>query len=210
MAESLYTPDLEVSSLFSRGWETFKQHLGFTIGVFLIYSLLTGSGNFYREEGLLFGVWQMIVFVITGPLTAGTYFVALRLVRGEEADLGEMFSGFRVFGRAFGVYVLYLLLVVIGIVFFVVPGLYLAVALAPAIFLVLDDHLPAVETLKKAWAMTKGYRGRIFVVALAVVGLNLLGLLALVIGIFFTGALSLLIWAALYDELARAYEAQIP
>lgn len=208
MAEQLYEPDLEVSSLFSRAWTVFRAHLGITIAVFLIYSLLTGSPSFWDGEGWFSGFSDLIQFAIAGPITAGTYMFALRLVRGEESDLGEMFRGFQVFGRAFAVFVLYTAMVVVGLVFLIVPGIYVAVAFMPAMYLVLDDDLGIIETLQKAWAMTDGRRGSIFIVLLAIAGLNLLGLLAFLVGVLFTGALSLLIAAALYDELARAHRGE--
>lgn len=204
MAEQLYDPEMEVSSLFSRAWAVFKDHLGITIAVFVIYSLLTGSAGIWDGEGWWFGLADLIMLAIAGPITAGTYMFALRLVRGEELDLGEMFRGFQEFGRAFGVFVLYMIMVVIGLVFLIVPGIYIAVAFMPAMFLVLDDDLGVIETLQKAWAMTDGRRGSIFLVLLAVVGVTLLGLVAFLVGVVFTGALSLLVVAVLYDELARA------
>ncbi len=198
-----YYPDLDVGSLFSRAWEIFKEHLWHVVGVFVIYSLLTSAGSWWGNDA---GIGELIIFVISGPITAGTYMFALRLIRGGEPDLGEMLRGFQVFGKAVVVFVLYAGTVIVGLIFLIVPGVYVAVALMPALFLVLDDDLGAVETLQKAWAMTSGHRGRVFLVLLAVIGLNVLGLIALLIGVIFTGALSLLINAALYDELARAYE----
>lgn len=203
MAEYLYDPDLEVKSLFSRAWETFKEHLWPVVGVFVIYSLLTSMGSMWGDD---VGLGELLVFIISGPITAGTYMYALRLIRGGESEIGEMLRGFQVFGKAFVVFTLYSVMVIVGLIFLIVPGVFVAVALMPAMFLVLDDDLGAIETLQKAYEMTAGHRRRIFIVLLAIVGLNLLGLVALLIGVIFTGALSLLIAAALYDELARVYE----
>lgn len=198
-------PDLGVRSLFTRGWRVFKEHVGVMIAVFILYSLLTGGGALWDWDGWFFDFGQLVMYAIAGPITAGVYMFALRLLRGEEPDLGEMFLGFRAFGRSFGVFVLYSVLMIVGFALLVVPGVYVAVALMPAMFLVLDDDLGVIDTLQKAWAMTEGHRGAIFLVGLAVVGLNLLGLAFFIVGIVFTGALSLLIGAALYDELARSY-----
>lgn len=203
MTEYLHDPDLEVNSLFSRAWETFKEHLWPVVGVFVIYSLLTSMGSMWGDD---VGFGELLVFIISGPITAGTYMYALRLIRGGESEIGEMLRGFQVFGKAFIVFTLYSVMVIVGLIFLIVPGVYLAVALMPAMFLVLDDDLGAIETLQKAFEMTTGHRGRIFIVLLAIVGLNLLGLVALLVGVIFTGALSLLIAAALYDELARVYD----
>ncbi len=206
--ETRFSPDLSVGTLFSRAWEVFRNHMGFMVGVFLIYALLTSSGGIVGDDGWFGGLGDLIMFVISGPITAGTYAVALGLIRGEPRDLGEMFNGFREFGRAFGVFTLYTIVFVCGLVLLIVPGIYIGVALAPAMYLVMDDRLGVVDTLRKAWSMTEGYRWEIFLVGLAIVGINILGLIALLIGVIFTGAFSLLVGAALYDELDRAYEAE--
>lgn len=202
--ESHYTPDLSVGHLFSRAWDVFRRHMGFMVAVFVIYALLTGSGSIFGDSW--FGdLGNIIMLVIAGPITAGTYALSLGLIRGRDPDLGEIFSGFQEFGRAFGVYVVNLILVVVGFIFLIIPGIYIAAALAPCMYLVMDDKLGVADTLRKAWDMTHGYRLQIFIVGLAIIGVNILGLIAFVVGILFTGGLSLLLGAALYDELDRAY-----
>lgn len=202
-----YVPDLEIRSLFTRAWEIFRAHLGTMIAVFILYSLLTGTGVFWDSGGWIFDVGELLMFVISGPVTAGTYMFALKLVRGEDPDIGEMFRGFQEFGRAFGVFTLYTILFVVGLVLLIVPGIYVGVALMPAMFLVLDDRLGVIDTLQKAWAMTDGHRGGVFLVLLTLVGLNLLGLLFFIVGVVFTGAFSLLVGAAMYEELSEAFSA---
>lgn len=199
MTVQLFEPDLDVSSLFSRSWQTFKEHFWPTVAVFVIYALLTSAGSIIQDDP---GLGDLVMYLIAGPITAGTYMYALRRVRGEEADLGDMFDGFKVFGKALGVFVLYSVMVVVGLVFLIVPGIYVAIAFYPCMYLVLDDDLDVIETLRKAWRMTEDYRGKLFVVLLAVIGVNILGLIALGVGIIFTGALSLLVGAAVYQELA--------
>lgn len=202
-----YAPDLSVSSLFSRAWDSFREHMGFILAVFLIYALLTGGWGFFNDD-LFGGFGSLIMFIIAGPVTAGTYAVALSLIRNERPEIGDMFVGFREFGRAFGVYALSTIAIIVGMIFLIVPGIYLAVALVPAMYLVLEDDLGITDTLRKAFDMTKGYRWHIFVVGVALIGINILGLIALIVGIIFTGAFSLLVGAALFDELDRAYDTE--
>lgn len=202
-----YAPDLSVNSLFSRAWAIFREHLGFVLAVFLIYALLTGGVNYFSDD-LLGGLGSLIGIIIAGPVTAGAYAVALGLVRGEQPEIGEVFAGFREFGRALGVYILQSLAIVVGMILLIIPGIYIAVALAPAMYLVLNDSLGVTDTLRKAYAMTEGYRWQIFIVGLALILVNILGLIALIVGIIFTGAFSLLVGAVLFDELDKAYNAE--
>jgi len=197
-ATDSYVPDLSVSSLFSRCWPVYKANLLLIVGSFAIYSLLSGS------LGQFGGLAGIAAFAITGPLAVGLLAIMLRLLRGEAAELPDLLLGFNEFGRAFGVYVLTVLLVVFGLLLLVVPGVIIAVGLWPALFLVYDEDRSATETLQRAWDLTRGYRGQLFLLGVALVLVTVSGVLALGIGVFFTGAFAALVTAAAYDELALA------
>ena len=197
-------PDLSVGHLFSRGWETFKANFWLSLGIAVLYLVLTSLGSGGAGHGGFSGFLNLVGFVIAGPLTAGVYNVYLRMARGESVEFASMFDGFKQMGKSVGVYWLMLLATIVGFVLLVVPGIVLGLGLLPAMFLVLDGNLGVMDTLKRSWEMTNGYKWQLFLVALAVVGINILGLVALVIGVFITMTVTMLIFAAAYDELAGA------
>lgn len=72
--------------------------------------------------GLLF---SLVSFVIGGPLIGGVYYFLLRIIRGEAADVGDVFAGFKYrFAQLF----LGQLLVTLLILATMLPGLGLLVA----------------------------------------------------------------------------------
>jgi len=192
------SPNLQVGYLFGKAWETFKQNMGISLLMFLLYSVLTNLGS----GGSL--VLNIAGILISGPVIAGTYNAFLRMLRGEKVPFVSMFDGFKEFVRAFCAFWLMILAVLGGLILLIVPGIIIALGLIPVMFLVLETDLGAVDTIKRAWAMTKGHKGSLFVLFLAIIGLNILGLLALVIGLIVTGTITLFIGAAVYDELAKA------
>lgn len=207
MKHDLYTPDLSLGHLFGRSWPRFKENAALLIGAFAVYALIVGIGSGGQDAP---GLIEIVAFIVTGPLLAGLYWMMLRVQRDEPVEFSDLLAGFREFGRALGVYVLYSLAVVIGLILLVVPGLVLAVGLWPALYLVLDDDLGVTDTLSKAWAMTKGHRWRLFALGVVLFFFTLLGLLALIVGVVVTGALATLVSAAAYEELALAYEGAFP
>lgn len=207
MERDLYAPNLSIGYLFSRSWPRFKENAALLIGAFAVYALIVGIGTGGQEgQGLL----EVVAFVITGPMLAGLYWMMLEVQRDEPAEFTDLFAGFSEFGRALGVYFLYSIAVVIGLVLLVVPGVVLAVGLWPALYLILDDDLGVTDTLSKAWDMTRGHRWRLFALGVALSFFVLLGLLALIVGVFVTGALAALVSAAAYEELSLAYEGGPP
>jgi uncharacterized membrane protein len=201
-----YRPDLSLGNLFARSWPLFKENLGLLVGSFIVYALLVGMGSSITgdEGGSSVDLLGLVTFVITGPLTAGLYAMMLRVHRHEPIAFTDLFEGFREFGRAFGVYALSSLAIIVGLILLVVPGIILAVGLWPALFLVMEDDLGVVDTLKEAWAMTDGYRLQLFGLGVALFFFFLAGVLAFVVGLFFTGAFSVLVAAAAYEELSLA------
>lgn len=207
MERDFYAPDLSIGHLFSRSWPRFKENAALLIGALAVYALITGAvPELWDGASLL----DLIVFLIGGPLTVGLYWMMLKVQRDEPVEFGDLFAGFSEFGRALGVYVLYSIAVVIGLVLLVVPGIVLAVGLWPALYLVLDDGLGVTDTLSKAWDMTKGHRWRLFALGVVLFLFTMLGLVALIVGVFVTGALATLVSAAAYEELALAYEGAFP
>lgn len=196
-----YVPDLSLGHLFSRSWGPFKEHLGLLVGAFTVYALIAGGlGALSSDSSLL----NLVSFVISGPLSAGLYWLMLEIHRDEQAEFADLFAGFREFGRAFGVYALSLIAMMVGLLLLIVPGIIIAIGLWPALFLVMDDSLGVMDTLRRAWDMTRGYRWQLFVLGLVLTFVALAGLLAFGVGILFTGAFAMFVGAAAYEELALA------
>jgi len=112
--------------------------------------------------------------------------------------------------------IVFAIVVAIGLVFLVVPGIFLLVTLAFwAVFVAVDDR-NFIEGMQKSWALTRGSRFQLFLLGLAVVLINILvsvvfgiggltGGLAEVLVTEFTGAVttifSLATLAAAYNQL---------
>lgn len=200
---SRYVPNLSLGHLFARSWPLFKEHLWLMVGAFTVYALLTGGlGSGFGSYDSTF--LNLVALVIAGPLVAGLYWLMLKLHRGEHAEFADLFAGFQEFGRALGVFVLAFLAVMVGVFLLIVPGIILAVGLWPALYLVMDDNLGVMDTLRRAWAMTRGYRWPLFVLNIVLGLVTMAGLLAFGIGFLFSGAFAMSVSAAAYEELARA------
>ena len=194
MESTVYYPNLQVSHVFGRAWQTLKDNMGLVFGMVIVEILIL----------LISAIIPLLPLILTGPLQAGVYYAFVRMLRGEEVEFSNMFDGFQQFGRALGVYLLYTLAVLAAMLLLIVPGIILAIGLLPAMYLILDDDYGVGDTLQEAWDMTRGYKWDIFVIMLAIMGMCILGLLVFIIGVFFTAVFAYVIMAAVYDELAQA------
>jgi len=184
-------PNMAFDHLFRRGFGTFRENALLCIMFSLVMlaasyvpTLLMktvpgfGSPDFYgaapSPSGALIVLLIMFVFGVFhfGPLNAGYSWVFLRLVRGESPAFAEVFAGFGRFGVAVGVTVLVGIAVGLGSVLLIVPGIIIALGLFAGPYLILDDDRGPLDTLARSWELTRGHKGRIFLVGLLLAILN--------------------------------------
>jgi len=88
----------------------------------------------------------------------GLMHVFIQTAEGKKVERGDLIDGFT-FNKFFsfiGAYVLYTVVVLIGLVLFIVPGVYAAVALLPIFYTIVDKGLNPVQALREAYVLTKG------------------------------------------------------
>lgn len=108
----------------------------------------------------------------------------------------------RTFWRYVGASILVFFAVLLGFLLLIVPGIIASIALSFALYLVIDKGLGPVEAFKQSLALTKGHRWSLFFLALATLGLNILGLLALVVGLLISIPVSMLAMMHAYRLLS--------
>ena len=180
---------LNIGHCLRRGWNLVTRNFWEVVGIVALIGLLQHAAN-----STLIGI------VVTGPLSGGLWLYFLKKIRGGQANVGTAFSGFSVtFGALFLGGLVTFLLILAGLVCFLLPGIYFAVAWAFTLALVADkglDFWPAMrlsrQVISKHW-----WKFLWFFIVLGT--MELAGYLACLVGIFIAAPI---VWAA----LAYAYE----
>lgn len=132
-------------------------------------------------------IGTIITLLVSGPLTFGMAAFFIRLTRKREADLGELFSGFK---KCFGESVLLTILIAIftflWALLFIIPGIIAGLRYGMAYYILVDNPgMSAKDALNQSKAMMKGNCGKLFVLNLSFIGWALLCILTLGIGFIF-------------------------
>lgn len=132
--------------------------------------------------------------------------VLLRMVDGKEVKIEDLWEGWQddttMVVQYFIASILFGLMVAVGMVFLILPGVYLALMFGMFAFALVDERLSAMESLTRSKELTEGVRGKLFVFWLAVMGINLLGALALGIGLIVTVPVTMLAGVYVYRQLS--------
>jgi uncharacterized membrane protein len=202
--------EIRTKEVLRLGWTKTKENLWFIIAFELLAFAVTGAGMHIFGDESLFGfiVSTLVGFVFTS--------VFLRISRGEKIDFNNIFVGFS--GNKFFHYLLATivvgLFVIAGIILLVVPGVIVALATCFASYVIIDmdKNVPVVGrsfwvAIKESYQMTKGMKWRLFGFFLVLFGINILGAIALIVGLLVTIPVSMIALAAVYNKLkARVVE----
>jgi hypothetical protein len=138
---------------------------------------------------------EMSVGLIMAPMGAGLFMIALKFSVGAEIEVGELFKHYDKIVPLFITYVLVYLLVALGLLLLIIPGIYLIIAFAMAVPLVVEKNMQPWEALTTS---RKAITPKWF----AMLGFALLALLVIVVAAIPLGIG--LIWAVPLVMLAAA------
>ncbi|MFZ2555571.1 MAG: DUF975 family protein [Minisyncoccia bacterium] len=188
------------------GWETFKKRPWFLIGAVLIVVVISALLSVLtdeRPEGAMSILVAIAALVINVFIEMGLVSFALKgehdVTKLSFMDLWHSNS----FWYYVGAKILTGIIVIIGLVLLIVPGVIAALALIFATYLIIDRNMGPIEAMKESVRITKGHRWQLFLLALALLGLNILGALALMIGLLVTVPVSLFTLAHVYRALSH-------
>jgi hypothetical protein len=183
---------IDISSALSRGWALLRDNMAVVIGATVLGWLITIGLGFVPILGWIVG------FVILGGLD----YMLVRRIRGEDVQVGDVFAGFNIaFLNLAMTGLVKWLLVTLGLVLCILPGIYLAVGYVFALPLVIDKKMefwPAMEVSRRVvhehWWSTLGLAIVLALVALA-------GFLACGIGALITVPLAHAAFVYVYEDL---------
>lgn len=200
--------DVKIGDYFSRGLAIFKQYAWafvlFTLVTFLIGAVLAMLPHplGVRTSGdNPFGGANLLSNILSPVLGVGYYFVAFQIARGRAYGFGDFFHGFKKFLPVFLTALVSTILIALGFVLLILPGIYLAVSYLFAQLFVVDKNLSfwsAMEASRKI--ITKkwfSFFGLVLLLAL----LNVVGLIIFGIGLLVTIPLSACVVAAAYEDI---------
>lgn len=197
---------INITELIRTGWNTFKANIGAFIGILAVMWVINMVPNvlnsFFKGNNVMQFIINIVFMVPQIIISIGAIKYVLELVStGEKPAFSELFSNYSYFLKFFGAAILYNIIVGVGLVLLILPGIYLGIRLQFFAYLIVDKDMGPIEALKKSWEMTEGKVLDLFLLGLVIVGLNILGFLALLIGMAVTAPITMVVYATVYKGI---------
>jgi hypothetical protein len=204
---------LEVGACVKRALELTKKNFGqlvlamiTVLAVYFVVVLVLGAIDAAmgwkppiesaRNQGSVFN--QLAMQVVSIFISLGVTRFALNLVSGRPFGIAQIFGEGDKLLRGIGVSILLGLMVVVGLIFLIVPGIWLGLKYGQAMNALVDRNCGVIDAFKYSAKITEGHKAKLMLLGFAAMGIILAGLIALVVGLVFAYPVAGLAWVLGY------------
>ncbi|MBI5134471.1 MAG: hypothetical protein HZA81_03760 [Candidatus Taylorbacteria bacterium] len=188
-----------IKEALSYGWTKFRENVKFlvllTLGFFVAAGIIgfTGDKSLAAQLlGMAVNLFAMLTFVRVG----------LKIHAGGKPEAKDIFAAsWGMFGRYVLATLLFTVSYIAGFAALILPGVYLVVRLGVFAFALVEEDMKPLESIKRSWSLTKGRFWDLLGFSVVLFLLNLLGALALGVGLLITSPVCLLATVYVYQSL---------
>lgn len=173
------------------GWQTTKKNIKFfVLFLFFGYGVILGTSliaNLIEKKNFVASL-PLGIFSLLSSLILNICFIKISLdfyeqkkTRILESCLGQ--DWFLLFKYLFG-FILFLLIVFVGVIVFLIPGIIFAIRLSFWDCLIIDKKINVFEIFKKSWYLTQENFFNLLIFYILCYLIEFLGILALLVGLF--------------------------
>ena len=176
--------NIEISNILTESWGVFKQNaIGF-IGFTLLMILLQILPDLYKSDNLIIGVAKSIFSLLLIPLYLGYAIVTFKIINNEEYSFADFFGAYSKLFPLIILSIIYVILVSIGTILLIIPGIYIAVVLSFSTFVLYFANKGISDSFKisRKFIHNNFWEYFIFIILMGIIAV--IGVVALGVGLF--------------------------
>lgn len=199
------------------GWDTFMKRPWFIIGAVVVAVIFSISFSYQSESAQ--EMKGMVPFLLPLNLVYAAISVAVEilflrfLLLAHDSVTTMKYTDVlpaRPYWKYIGGKIAASIIVIVGFILLIVPGVIASVALLFAPYLIVDRKMWPIEAMKESARITRGHRWKLLGLVLVIAGLNILGVLALFVGLLVTIPVSMLALVHVYRTLEHKASEVVP
>ncbi len=198
------------------GWQRTKDNIGFFIVYLIILFAIEFFFSFFIEIfdeagffslSVIFNLGSFVVSIVSSIFAVK---IGLRLYDNEKIGSYD-FLAFNIstFFKFLLAYILYTIMILIGLILLIVPGVYLAVKYQFFQFLIIEKNMDVIEAFKESGRITEGSKWNLFFLALIFLLIVGIGALVLLVGLFVAIPIIIVAWAYVYKKLSSEFSSEV-
>lgn len=190
--------------ILSRSWDALSSKWLLAIGIVLLHTIVNGVVG-----SVGFGLGTL---ALGGAFSFGMSRTMVLIYRGHTPQIETYFDGFKHYLPTLIAFLLVSVIVLVGCVLLIIPGIIAAIGLSQTFYVLQDrPELGAEGALRESWRLTwtNGRMWKVFFMNILIFFVTLGGLLALGVGLLFALPLVSVMAGGLYEEL-RLADGQAP
>ncbi len=178
----MHTKEFDVSETISYAFRGARKHIFFFLGlsilILFIHKVMGVTVSVMHDTGLLPGLIATVLAFVFYFISLSLYLLyiksALRICEEETPRFSDFRHCLSVSIKYFFATIMYSLMVGIGLLFLIIPGVILGIKFAYFPFLILEENMGPIQAFKRSSEITMGSKGQIFLLILALFGLNVI------------------------------------
>ncbi|HVI42449.1 MAG TPA: DUF975 family protein [Anaerovoracaceae bacterium] len=176
-------------NLRALGRNALKGKWGLAVRGTVLYAILTTlpviilNALFENGSATSSGISSVYSLLISGPMTLGYAMFAISIFRKRATSPAEVFYGFERFGKAFGLYIVMSIFVLLWSLLLIIPGIIAAFRYSMSFYVLADSpEIGIMEALNESKRMMRGNKWKLFCMNLSFIGWGILCIFTLGIG----------------------------
>ena len=210
-------PVIGVCSSYVNGWRRLWKHFLMLFLIGIISGLISLPSHVLSHVEVLKVIGERIGgtgvaaalslslaygLLLSKPIGYGVSFAYLKAARNDPLDVRDMFEGFCTYWNAVLASLLVGVIVGIGVLMLIVPGIIFGCRLAFTPYLVVDRGMRVIDAVEESWRMTRGHALKVFLVGLLGIPIAIVGLMFCGVGIIIAVMWIKLAFASLYHAVS--------
>lgn len=172
------------------GWETFMRRPWYLFGLSLAF-----FGLFVVSIG------EAAITAFAAVLYGGYIAMMIKHFHGSKIEFDDMFVIQDRWVYYAGLTIIKTFFIILGLLCFIVPGVYLSIRWMFAEILVIDQNMKPLEALKASSKLSEGVRGKLFWMSVVMILLTFLGLAFFIVGAIAMSIVVTFAYIKIYEDL---------
>ena len=207
---------MQYGAIIQTGWRGFSRNALVLVGFAVLYTIVAAVVSLGAQavvvklaepgphvlQGIAYALLLLLQVVVHLVGSVALLTGALLAAKGQTFKFGQLFSESQQVFNLLGLHVFAAIAILLGLLAFGIPGIYLSVAYWFSAFLLIDQRVSFLDAMAGARALVTPHWFDVAVLLLVIVAISAVGFLACGVGLFATGPLAICIGAAGYLQLA--------